>query len=160
MRCSLALPYLAAICVALTGCAGGGIGGSGINKQYAGAAMGGAVGGLAGAQFGSGTAQLAATAAGVMVGALVGGAVGQYMDQQDQARTRQALEAGQTGRTTSWRNPNSGNEYAFTPTRTYQSPTGPCRDYVTEGFVQGKRQTVYGTACRGADGQWKIQSQR
>ena len=32
---------------------------------------------------------------------------------------------------------------------------GPCRNYSSEAIIDGKRQTVHGTACRQTDGSWK-----
>jgi hypothetical protein len=34
---------------------------------------------------------------------------------------------------------------------------GPCREYTVEGQVGGKRETLVGTACRQADGSWRVQ---
>lgn len=130
-------------------------GGTGVRNETGGALVGGALGGLLGSQVGSGTGQLAATAAGVLAGAFLGSRVGKSMDETDKLKTAQALETAPTGRTTSWANPDSGERYAVTPTRTYNSGGQPCRDYTTEAWIDGQRETVTGTACRQPDGTWR-----
>jgi surface antigen len=43
------------------------------------------------------------------------------------------------------------------PTRTYASAQGPCREYTMDAVVGGRPENVYGTACRQADGSWRVQ---
>jgi surface antigen len=43
------------------------------------------------------------------------------------------------------------------PTNTYDSATGPCREYTIDAVIGGKREKVYGTACRQPDGSWSVQ---
>ncbi len=124
-------------------------------KQGIGTATGGALGGLVGSQIGSGSGQLAATAAGAIAGALIGSSVGQSMDDQDRMKAAQALESSRTGYSTSWQNPDNGAQYTMTPTRTYETANGYCRDFSTQVNVDGRAETVYGTACRQPDGTWK-----
>lgn len=148
-----ALPALLA--VALVGCEGYG------PKQTGGTVLGGAAGGLLGSQIGSGSGRLAATAAGVLLGALAGSSVGQSLDRADQTyaarSTQTALERAPSGSATSWTNPDSGHSGTVTPVRTYQTPAGQnCREYQQTVTVGGQTQSAYGTACRQADGSWKI----
>jgi len=44
----------------------------------------------------------------------------------------------------------------LTPIRAYDTAGGPCREFTTEALIGGRRETVYGTACRQADGSWKV----
>src|SRR3990172_5801506 len=125
------------------------------NKELGGQAVGGALGGLLGAQIGDGTGQLAATAAGAVLGAYLGGQVGRSMDEVDRIKAHQALERAPTGHSVAWVNPDSRAEYTVRPTRTYDTPSGPCREYTTSGNIDGKRTTMHGTACRQSDGSWK-----
>ena len=86
---------------------------------------------------------------------------GKSLDKADQAyaeRTAQnTLESNQTGQTSNWRNPDSGNAGSYTPTRTYQTASGEnCREFETSVVIDGKTETATGTACRSADGTWKI----
>ena len=135
----------------LTGC-------DNINKQDIGMVTGGVAGGLIGSQFGNGTGQLIAIGAGTLAGALIGGAIGKNMDAKDQMKAEQALEKAPTGQSVSWQNPDSGKEYTVKPIRTYHKKNQPCREYTMTANVAGKMQTVYGTACRQADGSWKTKS--
>ncbi len=126
------------------------------------------VGGLGGAAAGGLIASAAggnsaAIAGGVILGGLLGGAVGNALDQRDrelaQKQAQMSLETARTGQTSTWQNPDSGNAGSFTPTRTYQQPNGQyCREYQQEIIVAGERHQSYGTACRQADGSWKIQN--
>ena len=126
-----------------------------VRNEHVGMGVGGALGGLLGAQVGGGTGQLAATAAGALLGAYLGGNVGRTMDDVDRMRAHRTLEGNPTGQTTTWRNPDSGNRYEVTPTRTYQDEGRPCRDYTTEAWIDGRREVVRGTACREPDGTWR-----
>ncbi len=126
----------------------------------------GAVGGaLAGAWAGShvkGTKRgRVATVAGAILGGLIGRGIGRSLDRADQAHARQttssALEGNRIGQTASWRNPDSGNHGTVTPTRTYTARSGtPCREYQTTVTVDGRTVQGHGTACREADGSWRI----
>lgn len=125
-------------------------------NQDVGTVVGGALGGLLGAQVGSGTGRVAAAVAGSIAGALIGGSIGRSMDELDRLKAAQALEATPTGQTSTWQNPDTGNSYSVTPTQTYTNNSGaPCRDYTTEGWIDGKREVIKGTACRQSDGTWR-----
>lgn len=123
-------------------------------KQDIGQLVGAGTGAYVGSQIGSGTGQLAAVAIGALLGGYIGGSIGQNMDELDRYRTQQALETAPTGQSVSWRNPDSQIGYEVTPTRTYESASGPCRDYTTEAVIDGKPEVLHGTACRQADGTW------
>jgi surface antigen len=69
---------------------------------------------------------------------MAGAAVGRSMDDVDRLKTSQTLETMRTGVSSSWRNPDTGNQYAVTPTRTCETGPGPCREYVINGKVVGK----------------------
>ncbi len=125
------------------------------------------LGGLMGAGAGAGIAALAGGSPGVIVasalgGALLGGFVGHKLDNRDkqmasQAATR-AFEQNASGQASVWNNPDSGNSGTVTPTKTYQLATGQyCREYRQTITIGGEPQQSYGTACRQADGTWKIQ---
>jgi surface antigen len=132
-------------------------------KETLGTLGGAALGGWAGSSIGSGTGRLAATAAGVVLGGLIGNQIGQSLDAADQRtayRTEQvALERYPDGASSSWSNPNNGN-YGYTqPQSTYQSSSGQyCREYQTTIVVNGRAETGTGTACRQADGSWRVVS--
>lgn len=128
-----------------------------VTKESSGAVIGGALGGIGGSQIGQGKGRTAAIIAGTLAGALVGGAIGRTMDQSDHVRTQQTLEQTPTGHTVAWTNPDSGSQYQVTPVKTYNTSTGPCREYSTVAIIDGRKETIYGTACRQPDGSWKSQ---
>jgi len=125
------------------------------SKQDIGTVTGGVIGGVLGSQVGQGHGRDAAIIAGAIAGAFVGGAIGKSMDETDKLKTTQALENSPTGDSSTWRNPDTGNRYTVTPTHTYETASGPCRDFTTEAVIDGRKETVYGKACRQPDGTWK-----
>jgi surface antigen len=138
--------------VLLAGCASNG------PKQEAGMVIGGMLGGLLGAQVDGRDRDLRniAIIAGTLAGAAIGGSIGQSMDATDRLRVGQTLETVRTGVSSSWRNPDSGVNYRVTPTRTFSSNMGPCREYSVTAIIGGSEEEVYGTACRQADGSWQV----
>jgi surface antigen len=153
MKKVVALSMSAILATGLSACAAEG----GPNKQDVGVLTGAAVGGLLGSQFGQGSGQVAATLGGAVLGGLLGGSIGKTMDDADRMRMNHALESSPTNHTTAWSNPDNGNHYSVTPLRTYTRDSGqPCREYSTVATIGGKRQEIYGTACRQADGSWKV----
>jgi surface antigen len=141
-----------AVCVALTlfGCS------TAPSKQDQGMIIGAIAGGILGHQVGGGSGQVLATMAGTVAGAMIGGAIGKQMDETDRLNTAAALENVRTGVPSTWVNPDTGYEYVVTPTSTYDSATGPCREYTMDATIGGKTEQIYGTACRQADGSWKV----
>ncbi len=126
-------------------------------QERAGMVIGGVLGGVLGSQVGGGSGRTVATVIGTLIGSQVGGNVGRYMDEQDRMKTAQTLENVRTGVSSEWRNPDTGHRYEVTPTRTYETVEGPCREYTVEADIGGRSENVYGTACRQPDGDWKIQ---
>lgn len=129
-------------------------------KATTGALGGAAVGGLLGAGLGGNAATIAGAA---ILGGLVGGVIGDRLDAADRRQVYQtaqySLEEAQTGTTSTWRNPDSGHHGSFTPTRTYQTGSGQyCREYEQTIYIDGQPHQAHGTACRQADGTWRIQS--
>ena len=120
--------------------------------------IGGVLGGILGAQVDDDHGpRTAAIIAGTMAGAAIGGAIGRTMDDVDRLRAGQTLETVRTGVPSTWRNPDSGVRYRFTPTRTFERRSGPCREYRMEAEIGGNTEEVIGTACRLADGSWRVQ---
>ena len=126
------------------------------------------LGGVLGAGAGAGIAAAAGASPTLIVvsalgGALIGGYVGRKLDDRDkqlaaEAATR-AFEQNRTGQASVWNNPSSGHSGSITPTKTYQLANGQyCREYKQTITIGGEPQQSSGTACRQADGTWKIQS--
>lgn len=122
---------------------------SDMTKQDTGVLAGGAVGGLLGSQFGNGSGQAASIIAGSLIGAFLGGQVGKNMDKVDKMEAENALETQKTGQSTSWKNPDTGNSYEMTPTKTFKKANTDCRDFtMVVTYEDGPTDTIKGTACR------------
>ena len=140
----------------VTGCASSG--GGGITKEQGGTALGALGGAAAGAALGDGNWW--AIGAGALVGGLIGNRVGNYLDERDQQQAystaNYALDNNADGQTARWSNPQNNTGGYTTPTETYQTANGTCRTYQTGVSANGQTQSGTGTACRQADGTWKL----
>jgi surface antigen len=130
---------------------------SNMSKQDVGALSGAAIGGLVGSQFGQGGGQILAIGAGAVAGALIGGAIGKNMDETDRLKMNQALEQNSVGQPAYWKNNKTGANYTVTPVKNVSVKGNQyCREYRTVADIAGKKQQIYGTACRQPDGSWKV----
>ncbi len=129
-------------------------------KETAGTLLGGVAGAIAGASVGKGSGRIVATATGTLLGAFIGNQIGVSLDRADRLAHEQsynkALETQTSGTKVTWNNPDSGNSGSITPLKTYETAAGPCREFTQEVTIGGQTETAYGTACRQADGSWKI----
>ena len=151
MSCSRsALAAVVSMGIVLGGCQSN----AGPNEQ-SGIVIGSVLGGLLGSQVGSGRGRIAATVVGSVIGSQIAGNIGRSMDDTDRVKTGHSLETVRTGVPTAWRNPDTGNRYTVTPTKTTEKAGGPCREYTIDAVIGGREEQVYGTACRQADGSWK-----
>jgi surface antigen len=152
IRCALGAFAL----LALAACTNPGYG----PKQTVGTLAGAGLGGLAGASLFHGKARLATTAAGTLLGAYLGNQAGQSLDRADEVYASRAeasaLEYAPTGSATPWRNPDTGSYGTVTPVETYETAGGYCREFQHKAKIGGRNEQVYGTACRGPDGQWQV----
>ena len=140
-----------AICFAiiLSGC-------NQVTNKGTGTVLGGALGGLVGSTIGGGDGRVAAAVAGALIGAYVGSNIGESMDELDRLQASRALEQAPTGTPVAWTNPDSGSRYEVTPTRTYYTDAEtPCREFTTHAWIEGKKETLKGSACRQSDGSWR-----
>lgn len=129
------------------------------NGKLGGAAAGGALGAIIGNAVDCKGCALIGGLMGAVAGGYVGGEIGKRMDAQDAARMNNTINTTPTGQTIAWSNPDTGIRYDVTPTRTYREPRSAdfCREVtIGQAEVGGKRQEVYGTACRKPDGSWKM----
>ena len=149
MRTRLYISVIMSLIVVLSGCE------TVQNKEQAGMIIGGILGGVVGSEIGGGDGRTAAIIVGTLIGSSIGGSVGRSMDETDRLKAAHALENVRTGVPSSWVNPDTGNQYTVVPTKTYKTDTGPCREYTMEAWVGGKKEEVFGTACRQADGSWE-----
>ncbi len=129
-------------------------------KENMGTILGGATGALIGSTLGGGDGNLVAIGAGAVIGAFIGNRVGASMDDVDKMKAEQtaqtSLEKSPSGKTSSWKNPDTGNSGSFTPKKVTETERGYCREFTQQITVAGKTQQGYGTACRQPDGTWKI----
>jgi surface antigen len=124
-------------------------------RDVIGAVIGGAAGGAVGSQFGRGSERTVATIGGTIIGVLIGGAIGRSMDEADQACIAQTLEQAPAEHEVAWSNPDGG-QYRVVPLQAYEDREGRfCREYRTTATIAGRRQQLYGTACRQPDGSWQ-----
>jgi surface antigen len=140
----------------LSACAGQGYG----TKQTVGTLAGAGLGGLAGATIFDGDARIAGAAAGTLLGAFLGNAAGQSLDRADELYASRAeahaLEYAPAGAATPWRNPDTGSYGTVTPTHTWETGGGYCREFQHKAKIGGRNEQIYGTACRSADGGWQV----
>lgn len=125
-----------------------------------GAVAGAAAGGLISAAAGASTGWIVAA---TVLGAVAGGVIGDYMTQEDKMMagetTTNALETQPTGNTSSWRNPDTGNSGNITVNETFEKADGtPCRTFTQTISAGDRTESSVGTACREADGTWKVAS--
>ena len=146
------------ICIAsmVSGCAGT------YTKQGTGTALGAIAGGALAYGLGKNSSNKNIwMILGVASGALIGNNIGAQLDEKDRLLAgqtiQQTLELGPDRSQGQWQNPNTGNSGTVTPTATHTGSTGqPCREFITTVKIGGVEQQGYGTACRQADGSWKI----
>ena len=140
--------------VFLTACGPGGL-----TKSEGGTAIGAIAGGILGNQVGKGKGNVLATAVGAVVGGIVGSEIGRSLDDADRRAAARAeytaLEEGQSGVGTPWRNPDSGHYGMVVPGRPYQNGGHNCRDYSHTVYIDGRPETLRGRACRDGNGGWR-----
>lgn len=140
------------ILIHLAGC-------SNVSNQDMGTLAGGVAGGLLGSQFGKGSGQLVAIGAGTLAGAFIGNKLGQNMDETDKLKMNRTFENNSVGQPAYWQNSRTGASYTVTPTQNVTIDGNRyCREYRSTAMVAGKKQQLYGTACRQPDGSWQVQN--
>jgi surface antigen len=113
-----------------------------------------------GSQYGKGGAKYAGSGVGSLLGAFVGRDIGASLDKGDQEQAEKAARtayAGPIGEWVRWNNPQSGHSGSIIATREGYSNAGTyCREYRQTVTAGGKSELAYGTACKQANGAWKI----
>ena len=123
--------------------------------------LGAGLGALVGSQIGAGKGNTVAVAVGVLAGAYLGGKAGKSLDEADrnavEEMTQDSLENNPSGVPSTWDNPDKDVSAKVTPTETYVADSGvDCRDFEQTVMIEGKADTVNGTACRNGDGRWEL----
>jgi len=126
------------------------------NRENIGAVLGGITGGIIGNKTSSKENKTIGTLAGALIGVVLGKELGRRMDEADVQCTGQALERARDGQTVGWDNPDTGQHYNVTPSRTYKQADGRyCRNYDAT-VKEGSRENRYKeTACRNDTGVWE-----
>ncbi len=94
---------------------------------------------------------------GGVLGALVGSEIGRSMDLEDHTVLTGALEHSPNQQRTQWTNPDRGTAYSVTPLRSFTQAGGArCREFTLLGNVGKGQEELFGTACRQADGSWRV----
>ncbi len=133
-----------------------------VDKETAGTGLGALTGALLGYGLGKGhSGKEAAIVFGALMGGIAGNRLGAELNEADRRMAGEtlghALEYNTTGSASQWHNPDTGHGGDSTPTNTYTNSAGtPCREFTTVVNIGGERQNAYGTACRQAEGSWKI----
>ncbi|MFT5113636.1 MAG: surface antigen [Parasphingorhabdus sp.] len=133
-----------------------------IDKHSTGAGLGALTGALLAYGLGKGHSDKeVAIAFGTFVGAIIGGGIGAKLTEADRViagrNLGDSLENDRSGSSRVWNNPDSGNSGTTTPVRTIARADGtPCREFTTTVLIGGSEEEAYGTACRQADGSWKV----
>jgi surface antigen len=139
---------------------------AGCDNQQIGTIAGAAGGAAAGKAIGGhGTGGYVGLILGAVAGGFLGGELGKYLSRDDQqkqaAATTKALD---TSSPQSWNNPETGAKGDVAPTKTFTSQVGStsgqtCSDFTSTATAgNGASGTGKGTACKQADGTWKIVS--
>ena len=142
--------------VALTACSEG----PGFTGADLGTGLGAVGGAVIGSQIGGGSARTVFSVVGALAGAWAGNKVAKGMTAEDNKYYETAASraaAAPVGQQITWNNPSSGNQGTIVPVREGRDNTGSaCREYQQTVTVGGKTERAYGTACKQADGSWKI----
>ena len=129
-----------------------------VSKENTGTGAGVILGGIAGSQFGKGDGKIVGAIVGAVAGGIIGNDIGRKLDERDRQLAQQAefdaLERGESGRPRRWNNPDNGRYGEIVPQPPYQRAGRDCRDYAHTVYMEGRPQTVRGTACRNPDGTW------
>ena len=136
----------------------------GMDKTTSGALMGAGAGALVGGVAGKGSA--GAIVVGGLAGALLGGIIGKVMDDRDraarEAALKQALQTSENNKPHTWHNAKTGNSGSIKPLSGYsKSPSAKtCRDFTETYVKEGKSYEQTSRACRNANGEWELASQK
>lgn len=156
MRISTRIAAMVIMASLLGGCSGGAD--RRVDNAAVGTGAGAVLGGVVGSQFGRGSGKVLGTVVGAVAGGIIGNDIGRKLDQRDRALAQdaefEALERGESNRPRRWTNPENGRYGDIVPTPPYQRAGLDCRDYTHTVYVDGRRETMRGTACRNRDGSW------
>ena len=85
------------------------------------------------------------------------------MDRYDREQVNHVFERGLSGRTSSWTNPDLGNQYRITPLPAYRTiGKSICRKATMEAMLNADEplETSNVRACRANNGQWRLNEEK
>ena len=85
------------------------------------------------------------------------------MDRYDREQLNHVFERGLSGQTSSWTNPDRGNQYRITPLPAYQTiGKSVCRKATMEAMISGTDRLgiIKTKACRANSGQWRLNEEK
>jgi surface antigen len=126
------------------------------SKSQQGAVLGGLGGAAIGGQLGPDDERGENALIGAGIGMVLGYIIGNEWDKYDNRQLAETLEYTKSGHQNEWVNPDTGNRYTATPREPYEKDDRIYRDVEIDGYIDGKRETVYATAYRQPDGTWRI----
>ena len=157
MKKTFAVILVSAFALSAAGCA------DGVNtvqsnpKATVGALGGAALGGLAGSAVGKGSGRDVAMVGGALLGAFAGYEIGKSLDRADKAAIAKTTERALDDNVSySWQNPENGRSGSVTPTGSYTQNGRQCRNFEQTVYIDGRRESVSGTACKQVDGTWRV----
>lgn len=132
----------------------------GLTGSDVGTGLGAVAGGVLGSQFGGGSGKTVAAVVGALAGAWAGNKIAAGMSTQDRGYYESAASRAATapvGQQITWYNPATGNQGTIVPVREGRDSSGSaCREYQQTVTIGGRTTQAYGTACKQADGSWRI----
>ena len=135
----------------------GGCAGSSITDGESRAIIGAVIGSSIGGEFGKGDGRRVTKLLGAALGGYLGATLGRDLDSFDQSHVNTALNNTPDNRQVRWNNSNSGANYAFTPSKSYQATVNQaprqCRNYTMLVDMGEQPQRIHGKACL-INGQW------
>ena len=141
------------ISMSLLGCAN-------MTREESGNVIGALIGGALAYELGKDSSNKEIwVATGIIGGAIAGGhyaVLTEPSQRMNATNMHTTLESIPDNAQTKWINPNTNESGTMTVVRTNNNNGTPCREFTQTIYVGGKAVQGYGTACRQADGSWKI----
>jgi len=148
-------------CFFLVACSGTDQGSNERIGSTAGAVIGAVVGSRIGTSLGKRSGRILGASLGAIFGSMIGKEISRTLSQADIRRAdksaQKAMETGNTGKTVTWNNPDTGNSGTYKPiSDRKQEGHKVCRDFESAVVIDGEKNVATGRACRQPDGSWKI----
>ncbi|WP_188259440.1 RT0821/Lpp0805 family surface protein [Azospirillum tabaci] len=115
------------------------------------------VGGRISSTYGNASGKVASSGTGPLLGAFIGGAAVQPSGAAPPATPGQRAHPAPVRDKVGWTNPATGHHGSLTTTREGYNNAGQyCREFHQTVTTKSQTELAYGTACKQADGTWKI----